>query len=246
MRLGLSSERIEGGVKQVKNVTERKRGRPRRGAEQNAEGLLDAAMETFAANGFEQTSLRAIATTAGVDVALISYRYGSKMGLWQAIVTEVARETVELLESAIDRARERPQAQRVDFISSEVVEVIWRRTHFSRILFSEIIHSRDEERKDFIEEALAKPFLEVLYPFVQSSLDASGQQRPFDTKLGMMASIALAGLLSSTREFTGRFVEVARQDDILQNQVKQLIKSMWTAPADTAVPTPRAAGSKRS
>lgn len=168
------------------------------------------------------------------------------MGLWQAIVTEVARETVELLEAAIARAHDRPQAERVDFISSEVVDVIWRRTHFSRIMFSEIIQSRDEERKDFIEEALAKPFLEVVYPFVQSSLEAAGQKRPFDIKLGMMASIALAGLLSSTREFTGRFVEVARQDEMLQYQVKQIIKSMWTGPADNVVPTPRAAGSKRS
>ncbi|MBU0736496.1 MAG: TetR family transcriptional regulator [Alphaproteobacteria bacterium] len=203
-------------------------------------------METFAANGFEQTSLRAIAATAGVDVALISYRYGSKMGLWQAIVTEVARETVELLEAAIARAQDRPQAERVDFISSEVVDVIWRRTHFSRIMFSEIIQSRDEERKDFIEEALAKPFLEVVYPFVQSSLEAAGQKRPFDIKLGMMASIALAGLLSSTREFTGRFVEVARQDEMLQYQVKQIIKSMWTGPANNAVPTLQAAGTKGS
>jgi AcrR family transcriptional regulator len=203
-------------------------------------------METFAANGFEQTSLRAIAATAGVDVALISYRYGSKMGLWQAIVTEVARETVELLEAAIARAQDRPQAERVDFISSEVVDVIWRRTHFSRIMFSEIIQSRDEERKDFIEEALAKPFLEVVYPFVQSSLEAAGQKRPFDIKLGMMASIALAGLLSSTREFTGRFVEVARQDEMLQYQVKQIIKSMWTGPANNALPTPQAAGTKGS
>ncbi len=203
-------------------------------------------METFAANGFEQTSLRAIAATAGVDVALISYRYGSKMGLWEAIVTEVARETVELLEAAIARAQDRPQAERVDFISSEVVDVIWRRTHFSRIMFSEIIQSRDEERKDFIEEALAKPFLEVVYPFVQSSLEAAGQKRPFDIKLGMMASIALAGLLSSTREFTGRFVEVARQDEMLQYQVKQIIKSMWTGPANNALPTPQAAGTKGS
>ncbi|MFN3503490.1 MAG: hypothetical protein ACK4ZJ_14630, partial [Allorhizobium sp.] len=155
-------------------------------------------------------------------------------------------ETVELLEVAIARAQDRPQAERVDFISSEVVDVIWRRPHFSRILFSEIIQSRDEERKDFIEEALAKPFLEVLYPFVQSSLEAAGQQRPFDIKLGMMASIALAGLLSSTREFTGRFVEVARQDEMLQHQVKQIIKIMWTGPADNAVPASRTAGSKRS
>jgi AcrR family transcriptional regulator len=233
-------------VKQVKDVTERKRGRPRRGKEQNAEGLLDAALETFAANGFEQTSLRAIAAAAGVDVALISYRYGSKMGLWQAIVTEVARETVELLDAAIARAQARPEAERVDFICAEVVDVIWRRPHFSRILFSEILTNRDAERNDFIEEMLVKPFFKVLQPFMQKSLDAVGHKQPFDSQLGTMASIALIGLISSTRDFTGRFVEVARHDEILQQHVKQMIKSMWAAPAPLQQPAYRMSAVKGS
>lgn len=226
-------------MKQVKDVSERKRGRPPRGQEQNAEGLLDAALETFAANGFEQTSLRAIAAAAGVDVALISYRYGSKMGLWKAIVTDVARETVELLEAAIARAETRPETERVDFIASEVVDVIWRRPHFSKILFSEIITNSDAERNDFIEQALVKPFFKLLHPFMEKSLDAVGQQPPFDSKLGMMATVALSGLISSTREFTGRFAEVANHDEVLQDHVKQMIKRMWAGPAETQVPAMR-------
>ncbi|MDH4411698.1 MAG: helix-turn-helix domain containing protein [Rhizobium sp.] len=217
-------------MKQVKEVTERKRGRPRRGNEQNAEGLLDAALETFAAFGFEQTSMRSIATAAGVDVALISYRYGSKVGIWKATVTEVARETVELLQLAVKRAEEQAEADRIDFISSEMVEVIWRRPHFSKLLFSEILTGQDEERKNFIEEALARPFFELLYPFMQKNLILTGRQHSFDTRLGILVSIAIPGLLSSTQEFTGRLVEVARQDDSLRLEIKQVVQSLWAGP----------------
>lgn len=217
-------------MKQVKEVSERKRGRPRRGAEQNSADILDAALQTFARHGFEQTSLRTIAAAAGVDVALISYRYGSKLDLWKAIVSEVASETVELLEDGIARSQSIDQADRMDHVWSEAIEVIWRRPQFSQIMFLEITANRDEERRAFIAEALAKPFFELLYPFMQSSLSASARAVPFDTKLGMIASIALAGLLSSTRDFMGQFTDIARQDDLLRQQVKLLVRTIWAEP----------------
>lgn len=48
--------------------------------------ILDSARRLFAAKGFQQTSLRAIATDAGVDVALISHYFGNKRGLFLAVI----------------------------------------------------------------------------------------------------------------------------------------------------------------
>ncbi len=217
-------------LKQVKEVTERKRGRPRRGTELNSADMLDAALKTFAAHGFEQTSLRTIATAAGVDVALISYRYGSKLDLWKAIVSEVARETVELLEAGITRSESIDRADRMDHVLSEVIDVIWRRPQFSQIMFLEITTNRDEERRAFIAEVLAKPFFERLHPFMENSLIGTARELPFDTKLGMIASIALAGLLSSTRDFMGQFTDIARQDDLLRQHVKLIVRTIWAEP----------------
>jgi AcrR family transcriptional regulator len=48
--------------------------------------VLDVARRRFLAEGYQSVSLRSIAAEAGVDVALISYFYGSKRGLFAAVL----------------------------------------------------------------------------------------------------------------------------------------------------------------
>jgi AcrR family transcriptional regulator len=49
------------------------------------ERILDAAEALFVQHGFAATSLRAIATTGGVNLAATNYHFGSKMGLFAAV-----------------------------------------------------------------------------------------------------------------------------------------------------------------
>jgi len=51
------------------------------------EKLLAAGTELFAAQGFAGVSIRELATAAGVNSALISYHYGGKEGLYEAVIT---------------------------------------------------------------------------------------------------------------------------------------------------------------
>ena len=48
--------------------------------------LLQAAAGLFASRSFETVSTRAIAKEAGVDAALIHHYFGSKEGLFQAVL----------------------------------------------------------------------------------------------------------------------------------------------------------------
>ena len=49
--------------------------------------LLSAGTELFAVQGFAGVSIRELATAAGVNNALISYHFGGKAGLYEAVVT---------------------------------------------------------------------------------------------------------------------------------------------------------------
>jgi len=63
-------------------VTTRSRGRPPGGSSGDTKGAILAAARTqFAARGFSGTSLRSIATEAGVDASLISHYFGDKSQL---------------------------------------------------------------------------------------------------------------------------------------------------------------------
>src|SRR5437016_9525270 len=49
--------------------------------------ILDAAERLFVEHGFEATSLRAITTAAGVNLAAVNYHFGSKEELFQTVLS---------------------------------------------------------------------------------------------------------------------------------------------------------------
>ena len=61
------------------------------------EKLLDAAIEYTAENGLGDLSLRALAAALGTSHRMLIHHFGSKAGLWVAIVHEVERRQRELL-----------------------------------------------------------------------------------------------------------------------------------------------------
>jgi len=57
--------------------------------------LLDAAIDYVAANGLTDLSLRRLATELGTSHRMLIHHFGSKDGLWVAIVREVERRQLE-------------------------------------------------------------------------------------------------------------------------------------------------------
>jgi AcrR family transcriptional regulator len=64
--------------------------RPRERGAATRRALLDAARELFAADGYERTTVRAVAERAGVNQALLFRHFGSKDALFAEAVTEPA------------------------------------------------------------------------------------------------------------------------------------------------------------
>lgn len=52
------------------------------------EAILDTALDLFAAQGYDGTSMRAVAAAAGVDPALIRHFFGDKDGLFAAVLAD--------------------------------------------------------------------------------------------------------------------------------------------------------------
>jgi AcrR family transcriptional regulator len=62
-----------------------------RGEETRAR-ILDAALELFAAAGFDGASTRTIAERAGINLPAIQYYFGSKEGLYRAVVEQFSQQ----------------------------------------------------------------------------------------------------------------------------------------------------------
>lgn len=78
------------------------------------EKILDVAEELFAERGFSATSLRAITSAAGVNLAAVNYHFGSKEELFHAVfarrIEPINRERMELLEACEQEAGGGPAA----------------------------------------------------------------------------------------------------------------------------------------
>jgi AcrR family transcriptional regulator len=87
----------------------RRRGGRRPGGTGSRQKILEVARLAFPANGYAGTSLRGVARDAGVDPSLIVQYFGSKAGLFAAVVewpfdpTEVATEVRELPAGRVGR-----------------------------------------------------------------------------------------------------------------------------------------------
>lgn len=85
-------------------MTTRRSPRPearKRDSERTRLALLDAATAEFAAKGREGARVSAIAARAGVNKQLVSYYFGGKDGLYQAILDRWAREEQQLAEPGL-------------------------------------------------------------------------------------------------------------------------------------------------
>src|SRR3954449_9111236 len=76
----------------------RGRGRPRGTSTTTKADILAAARRLFFEHGYDGVTLRAVASDAGVDVALISYYFGSKKGLFGAAMALGANPALLLAE----------------------------------------------------------------------------------------------------------------------------------------------------
>jgi len=92
------------------------------------EKILKHAWKLFAKNGFESVSVRDITQSAGVNLASVSYHFGSKSGLIQEIVIEALvpmnKQRVRLLKKAGDERGGVENVQIGELIESFVRPVV--------------------------------------------------------------------------------------------------------------------------
>ncbi|WP_328442977.1 TetR/AcrR family transcriptional regulator [Amycolatopsis sp. NBC_00438] len=93
----------DGAVSTTDNpdTTARRRGR-RPAGQDTRTALIDAARTVFAENGYDGATVRAIATRAGVDAAMVNHWFGSKEGLFARAVLELPFDPLELMETLRD------------------------------------------------------------------------------------------------------------------------------------------------
>lgn len=135
----------------------------------------------FATQGYEGTSVREIARLASVDPALMSHHFGSKEGLWKAVVEQLSQqlspliEATEQLQSARMSARERIKQALTLFIDFVLED------RYIGMFFSTAT-TEQGERLNVLIEGLMRPYRNAFVPLLVDAMEA-GKLKPHDPDL---------------------------------------------------------------
>jgi len=77
----------------------------RKSADERREAVLEAALEEFASHGLAGASTEAIAAKAGISQPYVFRLFGTKKGLFTAVINRCFRETLELFQRAAEGKR---------------------------------------------------------------------------------------------------------------------------------------------
>lgn len=187
-----------------------KTGKRQRDGEATRARILQAAERLFAEHGLDGVSVRTIAAAAHVDVAMIAYHFGSKLGLFHTVFRRRADPLnamrLQALGAALPRAHGRPDLERV--VYALAAPNIYLRhlpdmggLEFGRIVVREMTDPKGEER-GLIAEAFD--------PVVAKFLRALHEALPGASKKALhWAYHFTIGTLIQTMASTGRLEKVS-------------------------------------
>jgi TetR/AcrR family transcriptional regulator len=127
--------------------------------------ILDKALQLFGEKGFDGTTIREIAESAGVNHALINYHFGSKDALWKSAVDLLFARLDKVLETAAREAAEiEHPAARMRVILTHYIRYCATHPEHARIMVQEST-SENERLAWAVEHHIARtrPVFEDLF-----------------------------------------------------------------------------------
>ena len=192
---------------------------------------MAAAEKLMAVSGYESTSTRKIAEEAGVNMAMISYYFGSKEGLYQEMVASrisYVRDTLRHLNATVADPWER-----LDKIIDFYVTNFLSRPNIHKIIYRQLSMShRSETQKRFAEMIKTSAMEMKLF------LDEGQKKKAFrkiDTEMTMGTLIGTIFQMINSPMITAKFIgrEGIKRDGSLglqhQQRLSKHLKDLLTA-----------------
>ncbi|MEN8182684.1 MAG: TetR/AcrR family transcriptional regulator [Myxococcota bacterium] len=166
-------------------------GRPRQadGGEDVRGRLLTAATELFAKRGFGEVGVREVANAAGVTPAMVSYYFGDKQGLYEAMLERVFQ---NLMARVSELARH--ESENEDRLSSFVRLHIATLAHdpwVPQLILREVLSAEGPLRERFVE-GFARRMTDAVLGIIREEKAAGRLRQDLDPQLTVLSLMGLS------------------------------------------------------
>ncbi|MBN2542592.1 TetR/AcrR family transcriptional regulator [bacterium] len=135
--------------------------------------ILQTATELFALKGYSATGLREIAKKAKVNLAMISYYFGSKIGILIAIIDDFSLNSMQIIKNV--RESDLPPDQKIKEGIAQIIKYFSENEDKARIVFKELPYKVPEIKK-FKSERLHQ-IKGLVEPALLKILDTKTEQK---------------------------------------------------------------------
>lgn len=104
--------------------------------------ILTTAERLFSSKGFDGTSVRDIADEAGVNIAMISYYFGSKEKLMEALFARRSEDINMQIENLVND-EELPPMQKIESLVDSYIERVMKKQQFFKIMMCEQVINKN-------------------------------------------------------------------------------------------------------
>ena len=161
--------------------------------------IIEAAEILFAAKGFNGTSVRDIAEAAEVNLAMISYYFGSKEKLFEAMFAYRSNFFKLQLESMLEN-KELDPMQKMDLLIDQYIQKLTNQQCFHRIMVREQMMNNNEFIAARIN-TLKTRNQALIKQLIQDGQDKGVFKKNIDVPLLMMTMVGTVSQLVTTQHF---------------------------------------------
>lgn len=179
----------------------------------------------FARQGYEATSVREISRVAGVDPALMVHHFGSKEGLWIAVVEQLAAQVTPLIETLRQlRSSRMSLLERIRQALILYIDFLFENPDIG--MFFSTASTEQGARLDLLMERLVEPYRGAFVPLLTDAVEA-GKLKPHDVDLLQIMVMNAIGNTVSYSHVLARFSNLPGQPDRFRQSVLDIAMGMF-------------------
>jgi AcrR family transcriptional regulator len=183
--------------------------------------IIESALKLFIAKGFEGTSVREIASDAGVNVAMINYYFVSKEKLFESVVEYRASFLQGIFTELVNNTKLTP-IEKIDIVIDQTIERKFSNSEFHHLLHRELSLEHRPQLRNAISDILLKNMKQVK-KIIQNGIK-DGVFKPVDIELTLTTMLGTIHYLLTSDTMCRKILDKKEGFRAFQN--KQLKKRL--------------------
>lgn len=185
---------------------------------------MEAAEKLFAEQGFAGTSVRDIAETAHVNLAMISYYFGSKEKLMEAMFQHRGSDFKIQLENILQNKNLSPM-QKMEWLIDDYIERIFKKKSFHKILAREQMVNSSGAIAEQIYQLKQKNYA-LIKQLIQEGQKSGDFKKNIDSSFLMMTLTGTASQLANAQHYYRKINNLeSMPDDEFEKHIKKKLSN---------------------